>query len=144
MAWNVTPAQFAKDYYTPDGTCVTCEGGDPRALEFLNATAESAKAPNIGEALQIKPPWGLEPNAVGRECIRMANDTALANPAWSKKVGHKGLIRLQAACYYEAQGIAPAGFAQGVASEMLAAQGIPTWVYVAGAAGLALLLLRRK
>jgi hypothetical protein len=149
-----TPAQMASNWYDmSSGNCLDCtpEQREHPAYKqwFLGMLSILKDTPPINGVPQIKyvnifKAAGAPDNPVAMECYERANQLALANPAWGKKAGQDGLLKVAIACMWEAQGRIPDGYMQGLVTELGKKSAIdPKWLWIGGAAVGAWLLLRK-
>jgi len=137
--------EFVEHAYNGAGQCLDCADTNPELRRFYEGIRDAAEAPQVGGARQIKFPLGSTDEQAVNACYDTVNSMALSNPEWSQKIGHSGMMKLQAACYYEATGAAPVGYMQQVADAIdLKSSGVPQWAWLAVGAAAVLLLLRSR
>jgi len=149
-----TPEQFANNWYDlASGNCMDCtaeQRAHPAWEKFYTPMLSIFKdAPPINGVPQVQyvnifAEAGAPDNPVLAACYDRANRLALDNPAWAKKVGQDGLIKIAIACMWEAEDRISDGYMQQLVTALAKKPTtIPTWVWIAGAGAAALLLLRR-
>ena len=149
-----TPPQMANNWYDlSTGRCLDCTEAD-RAQPayqkmFLPMQAMVKDVPAIDGVPQVRyvnafAAAGFPDNLTLAACYDRANQLALDNPAWAKKVGQDGLIKVAVVCMWEAEGRIPSGYMQQLVTALAEKSAtVPAWVWLGGAAVAALLLLRR-
>ena len=152
-----TPQQMADNWYNyAHGQCYDCteEGRNHPGYQkmFLPLLELVKDTPPINGVPQVKyvNPFagvpGFEDNPTLAACYDRANQLALDNPAWAKKVGQDGLVKIAIACMFEAAGNIPDGYMQELVNALAnkPAAGIDKRLLWAGGAVVAYLLFFRK
>ena len=151
-----TPEEFAANWYQMNsGQCMDCTA-DQRAHPgyqklFLPLMKLIKDTPPINGVPQVKyvNPFagapGFDDDPTLMACYDRANSLALDNPAWAKKAGQDGLMKVATVCMWEARGNIPDGYMQDVvtalANKPMAID--KRWLW-GGAAAVAYLLFFRR
>jgi hypothetical protein len=160
MAWKKVPgygyppaAKFVANWYAINGWCMDCT--EEQRTSFVGEVlakiiGEMSSAPNAPNgALQITPVTSATPTPIDTMvgCAANANALAVSDPAWSKRVGHDGLIKIYMACDAESRGMNAPGFTQEVTTLLTKSPGASGGVdkrLIWLAAGFAAIILLRK
>lgn len=148
-----TPQQMADNWYDMgNGNCLDCTAEQrehPGYKQwFLGMIAILTDTPPINGVPQIKyvnifKDAGAPDNPGLKECYDRANQLALDNPAWAKKAGQHGLLKVATVCQWEREGRIPDGYMQQLVNALAQKKGDVPWLWIGGAAVAALLLFRR-